>query len=110
MNLEWERYAWHFLHKRNLDIFFLIVGAVVGAFFNWTIVEISIFLIFLWSFLGPLTSRFLMSCALLFLPFMPVFLLLKKPERAEEFSIYMYYFLVMAAIQGIIEVRNENKD
>lgn len=110
MNEEHEHYAQDFIYQRKFDIFLLTIGAAIGVFFNWTIVEIGIFLVFLWSFLGPLSSRFLMGCALFFLPFMPVFLLLKKPERAEEFSVYMYYFLMMAVIQGIIEIRGEKKE
>ena len=110
MNEEYEQQVQHYVEKRKFDIFLLIIGAVIGVFFNWTIVEICIFLIFLWSFLGPLSSHFLMGGALFFLPFIPVFLLLKKPDRAEEFSVYMYYFLVMAVIRGIIEVRGEKEE
>lgn len=99
-----------FVIRRKYDVAFMIAGVFLGIWFNWTTVEILIFLVFLWSILGPIASRFLALPALFFLVTVPVLLTLKRDERAEEFAVYAYYFLVMAVIRAIIEVRNEGKE
>ncbi len=104
-----ERRLRHFLEERKIDILFLVAGAALGITFDWTIVEIVIFLCFLWSFLGPISSRLLAGFSIFFFLFVPVFLIFDRMDRAEEFSIYTYYFLVMAVIRAIIEVRSEEK-
>ncbi|MBI2439709.1 MAG: hypothetical protein HYV45_03885 [Candidatus Moranbacteria bacterium] len=100
----------HFVISRKVDIVLPVLGAVLGVYFDWTMVEIIIFLIFIWSLIGPIPSRLLAGAALLFLLFTPILHLLKRPERAEEFAVYAYYFIVMAVIRGIIEIRGEGKN
>lgn len=95
-----------FVRERKLDAGFLLVGILLGVFFNWNIVEIAIFLVFIWSIIGPIQSRYLALPALFFLSFTPVLLAIGRKEQAEIYAIYAYYFLVMAVIRGIIEVRN----
>ena len=99
-----------FILRRKYDVACMVAGAFLGIWFDWTTVEILIFLVFLWSILGPITSRFLAIPALFFLVTVPVLLTLKRDDRAEEFAIYAYYFLVMAVIRAIIEVRKEEKE
>lgn len=96
-----------FTKNRKMDTVLLLVGIVLGVFLDWTMIEVAIFLIFIWSLLGPIQSRFLAIPALFFLSFTPLLLLLGRDARAEEFAVYAYYFLVMTVIRGIIEVRNE---
>ena len=96
-----------FLKRRKGEILFLVLGLFLGIYFDWAAVQILIFLIFLWSLLGPIASRYLAATALFFLVLTPVLLLLKRTERAEDFAIYAYYFLVMAVIRGIMEIREE---
>lgn len=108
--VNFESYLKEFFKYRKLDIVMLIAGAILGVIFGWSVLEIIIFLVFLWSFLGPISSRILIFPAIFFLAFTPFLLILKFNERAEEFSVYAYYFLVMAVIRGIIEVRKEKKD
>lgn len=100
----------NFVRERKVDIGLLGAGVLMGVFFNWNIVEIAIFLVFLWSVLGPISSRYLVWPALFFLSFTPVLLTLGRKEQAEEYAIYAYYFLVMAVIRGIIEVRRGEED
>ncbi|NCU41938.1 MAG: hypothetical protein EOM19_04430 [Candidatus Moranbacteria bacterium] len=99
-------YLWK---ERRLDILILFFGIFIGAFFEWNIVEIFIFVIFLWSILGPLSSRILAIPALFFLSATPILLMLSREEQAETFAVYAYYFLVMAVIRALWELRNENR-
>lgn len=99
-----------FIKGRKLDMGFLLAGVLLGIFFSWNIVEIAIFAVFIWSIIGPIASRHLAWPALFFLAFTPILLTLGRKVQAEEFAIYAYYFLVMAVIRGIIEVRSESAD
>jgi len=98
----------NFVKERKLDFGFLVVGVLVGMFFNWNIVEIAIFLFFIWSIIGPIASRYIVWPALFFLSFTPILLFMGRKEQAEEYAIYAYYFMVMAVIRGIIEIRQEH--
>lgn len=98
-----------FAKKRKTDVALLLVGMLLGVFLDWTMIEIAIFMLFIWSIVGPIQSRFLAVPALFFLSFTPILLLLGREARAEEFAVYAYYFLVMAVIRGIVEVRLEKR-
>lgn len=100
----------HFIKKRKIDLAFLLAGGVIGLYFDWNIMEILVFLIFIWAVLGSIPSRFFALPALFFLILTPVMLSLAREERAEEFAIYAYYFMVIAVVRAILEVRNEEKE
>ncbi|NCU41312.1 MAG: hypothetical protein EOM19_01140 [Candidatus Moranbacteria bacterium] len=104
--------AWfaHLWKERRVDGGILFLGILTGAFFEWNIVEIFIFVVFLWSILGPLSSRILAIPALFFLSATPILLMLSREEQAETFAVYAYYFLVMAVIRAISELRSENRE
>lgn len=93
-------------HHRRVDAVILIAGVLLGAYFDWNIVEIFIFLVFLGSILGPIPSRLLAVPALFFLAATPILIWLAREEQAETFAVYAYYFLAMAVIRGIVELRN----
>lgn len=96
--------------QRKIDLIIIGVGILLGIFFDWSMMEIIIFSIFIWAIIGPIPSRLLVGPALFFLVFTPVLLMSKREERAEEFAIYAYYFLVMAVITGVIEARKEEEN
>ena len=98
-----------FVVRRKMDVGFLLAGIVFGTLLNLDVIEIIFFAVFIWSIVGPIASRYLALPALFFLAFTPILLVLDREARAEEFAIYAYYFMVMAVIRGIIEVRNEKK-
>lgn len=99
-----------FMKKRKMDLVFLFLGTLIGIYFNWSIVEIVIFLTFLWSILGPISSRILVGPAVFFLCLTPILLTLDREKQAEEFAIYAYFFLVMSVIRAIIEIRAEKEE
>ena len=84
---------------------YLVIGLGLGLYFNWTAVEILLFLFFLWSLLGPIASRYLALITLIFFSFVPLLLFFKRPEQAEEFAVYAYYFFGMAVLRAILEER-----
>jgi hypothetical protein len=96
------------IRKRKKDALFVCVGILLGILLDWTIIEVAIFAIFLWSLLGPIQSRFLAVPALFFLTVTPILLILGRETRAEEFAVYAYYFLAMTVIRGIIEIRQDD--
>ena len=99
-----------FIIHRKVDVGILLVGIIFGTLLNWNVIEIVFFAVFIWSIVGPIASRWLAAPALFFLSFTPVLLLLDRETRAEEFAVYAYYFLVMAVIRGIIEVRSGTEE
>lgn len=102
-----EFFLENYIFSRKTDFVFLLAAIILGVSFEWNIVEIAIFAVFIWSILGPIASRYLAWPALFFLAFTPVLLLFDRDVQAEEFAVYAYYFLVMAVVRGIIEVREE---
>lgn len=93
--------------RDRIDVAMLFAAVLLGIFFDWGIPEVIIFAIFVGIILRPISSRYLALPALFFLSFTPILLVLDREKRAEEFAVYAYYFLVMAVIRGIIEVRSE---
>lgn len=96
--------------KKALNIGLFIVALIMGVYFKWTIMEILIFLIFIGIILRPVASRIMAFPALFFLVLTPFALILKQDILAETFAIYAYYFLIMAVIMGIYEVRQEKDE
>lgn len=99
-----------FVMRRKVDVGFVLAGIILGTVLNWDVIEIIFFAVFIWSIVGPIASRYLAIPALFFLSFTPILLALDREARAEEFAVYAYYFLVMAVIRGIIEVRSGTED
>jgi len=97
------------LTKRNIDVFIIAIAVFVGAYFDWKIIGIVIFVIFIWTILNPIPSRYLALPVLPLLFLTPFFIIFKKPELAERSSIYAYYFLIMTVMMGIYELRKEGK-
>lgn len=88
----------------------ILVAIILGIYLGWENMEITIFAIFVASILHPIDSRYFAAPALFFLALTPFLLILDREAKAEEFAVYAYYFLVMAVIRGIIEVRSEKND
>ena len=85
----------------------VFLALIMGAYFHWNIVEIAILVIFVWTILHPIDSRYLAFLAFFSLILTPLFLVLKKPILAEKASIYAYFFLILAVVMSIYELRKE---
>ncbi len=95
--------------QKKLDIFILLLAFSIGVYFDWAIIEVLIFVLFIGIILKPIPGRILAVPALFCLSLTPVLLIFKKDVRAEEFAIYAYYFLVMAVIMEIYAIRKEER-
>lgn len=98
------------LSKKFLNILIFLLALAMGIYFKWTVPQIITFLILIGIILRPVSSRILAAPALFFLILTPFFLIFKKDIWAESFATYAYYFLIMAVIMGIYEIRKEGKD
>lgn len=98
------------LVENKKDIALVICAIAIGIFYGWSNMEVIIFALFISSILNPIPIRFFASLALFFLILTPVLLIIKGDLRAEEFAVYSYYFLIMAVIMGLIEIRKEKKN
>lgn len=94
--------------KKYANIGIFVIALAMGIYFQWTIMEILIFLIFIGIILRSVSSRILAMPALFFLVLTPFMLIFKQDDWAEKMAIYAYYFLIMAVIMGIREVRKED--
>lgn len=102
--------VWLFFLAHKLDASLFAASVLLGVLFDWDIMEVGIFTIFIAVILGYVSLRSIGIAAIFFLAFTPILLFLDRETRAEEFAVYAYYFLVMAVIRGIIEVRGEARD
>lgn len=93
--------------KKVLNICILLVALAMGIYFQWGIMGTLIFLIFIGTILRPVSSRILAVPALFFLVLTPFALILKRDLVAENLAIWAYYFLILATIMGIYEVRQD---
>lgn len=87
------------------DIFFTALAMFLGVYFKWSAQEIIVFGFFIWIILNPVSSRTVAIPAMFFLSLTPLFLMVGSESYSEKSAIYAYYFLVMAMIMGIYEVR-----
>ncbi len=92
----------------KFDVILLLTAVFIGLYFKWSNMEIIIFVISISSILRPISSRLMAIPALFFLSLTPILLSLERTDRAEEFAVYAYYFLVMSVIMGIYEMKKDS--
>jgi len=96
--------------KKVLNLCFLLAALGMGIYFQWGIMGTLIFIIFIGTILRPVSSRIMAVPALFFLVLTPFALIAKQDVIAENLAIWAYYFLIMATIMGIYEVRQEKDE
>jgi len=96
--------------KKILNICIFLMALGMGIYFKWGIMNTLIFLIFIGIILRPVSSRILAVPALFFLILTPIALIAKQDVIAENLAIYAYYFLILATIMGIYEVRQDKNE
>ena len=94
--------------KKIINSIIILLALGMGIYFHWGLISILIFLIFIAVILRPVSSRILAFPALFFLILTPIALIFEKDDIAENLAIYAYYFLVMATIMAIYEIRKED--
>jgi len=96
-----------YVTQKKVNLVILLIAFLMGLYFDWAVVDALIFVVFIAIILKPIPGRFLAIPALFCLAVTPFLLILEKEERAEEFAIYAYYFLVMAVIMEVYAIRKE---
>jgi len=93
--------------KKVLNICIILLALGMGIYFQWGAMGTLIFVIFIGTILRPVSSRILAFPALFFLILTPIALITKRDLIAENLAIWAYYFLILATIMGIREVRQD---
>lgn len=93
--------------KNAIDILFIGVVIAMGMFLDWKLSEITVFSLFIWIILNPISSRYLAAVAIFFLILTPIFLVSGKIIIADQLAVHAYYFLIMTVMMGIYELRKE---
>jgi len=96
--------------KFALDSIFVVGVVFMGLFLHWKIAEIVIFTFFIWIILNPIPSSYPAAGAIFFLILTPIFLISGNAIIADQIAIYAYYFLIMAVIMGIYELKKEKEE
>jgi len=96
--------------KPVIDGAFVVIVFAMGFFLHWKIYEIALFSLFIWIILNPISSRYLAFGAICFLILTPLFLIGGKKIIADQLAIFAYYFLIMAVMMGIYEVRKDRSE
>jgi hypothetical protein len=91
------------------DLALVLAAVLLGVFYDWTNMEIIIFGLFVAAIIKPIPTRFFAFWALFFLALTPMLIFLERRERAEELAVYAYYFLVLAVMMGVFEIRQKKR-
>jgi len=94
---------------------FLTLSVLFAAFFAWEnfgfeIAETLILAYFGISLVWSLSGRIAAFFALILLVCLPILLIFKEEKIAENFAVYVYYFLCITVIQEIAEFKKSGKD
>lgn len=88
----------------------LIAGFLVGTFLEWPFVEILFLLISVWAIMKEVPSHYFIVPTFFLFGVIPILLSMKRPEQAEEFSVYAYYLIVIAVVLAVLEIRKAKKN
>lgn len=103
-----EKKAKKVFTKRNKSIFFLALAIALGIYLDFKLIEVLIFVIFIWTILNPVAIRYLIIPAFGLLMLAAVFLIFDQRIQAEQAAVYAFYFLIMVAFMGIHEIRKNH--
>lgn len=93
--------------KNKPEIVFLVIGLALGVYLNWETAAIIFFLVLIHVILHPISSRIFSALGVLSLVIMAFMLFWERESRAEEFAIYSFYFLFLAILMAIFEIRKD---
>lgn len=98
-----------YLTKKYFDYGLIAFSLLLGFYLKWDMQNVLIFSFVIWIILNPISSQLLARGALVLLSLVPLLLIIKRENRAEQFAIFAYYFLVMTVAVAIIEFKKEQK-
>lgn len=97
------------MRQRIINIVFLFIALAMGIYLKLTVWDILTLLIFTGVILNPVSSKIIAIPALFLLIFSPLALIFKKIYLSEQLAIYAYYFLILAVIMGIYELKKDSQ-
>jgi len=95
--------------RRNIDYAFVGMACLLGLYLNWNVAIILFFCFIVWFILNPLHSTVLIKIAVFLIVLAPVFLLIKKTDRASQVALFAFFILCLAWIESLIEFRRLKK-
>jgi len=98
-----------YLTKKYLDCALIVFSLLFGFYLQWDIQNIALFSYAIWIVLNPISSRILARVALYLLFFVPLLLIIKRNNQAEQFAVFAFYFLILTLIMAIIEFKKKRK-
>lgn len=96
-----------YITKKYFDYGLIAFSLLLGFYLKWDMQNVLVFSFVIWIILNPISSQLLAKWALISLLFVPLLLTMRRENRAEQFAVLAYYFLVLAVITAIIEFKKE---
>lgn len=96
-----------YLTKKYFDYSIVAFSFLLGFYLRWDIQNVFVFSFVVWIILNPVSSKLLARAALYLLVFVPLLLIMHRDDRAEQFAILAYYFLVLTVIMAIVEFKKD---
>jgi len=97
-----------YLTRKYFDYAIITLSLLLSFYLKWEMQSVIEFSFVIWLILKPIPSKLLSKIALCFLAFVP-FLIVHRADRAEQFAIFAYYFLVLTIIMVVIESTGHRK-
>ena len=98
-----------YLTRKYFDYAIITLSLLLSFYLKWEMQSVIEFSFVIWLILKPIPSKLLSKIALCFLAFVPFFLIVHRADRAEQFAIFAYYFLVLTIIMVVIESTGHRK-
>lgn len=95
-----------FSPKTIIEIALFAVSVSMGIYFQWEILNLIFFLVFLRLIIHPIPSRFPAGVAIAFLVVTALLLVFKMNDLAEKTAILAYYSMILIVVMAISE-KNE---
>lgn len=95
--------------KMCLEAGLLLLSLGMGIYFQWEIVNLIFFLLFVVLILHPVASRFAAFGAIGFLVVTAILLAVKQSDWAETCAIWAYYLMIFTAMLSFFELHEEEE-
>lgn len=97
------------LSKKYLDYFFICISILLGCYLNWSYPQIGFFVLMVWLVLRPVKSHILAKISFVALILVPILLILRRHEKAEDFAVTAFIFLFFSVVMTIYENMEQSK-
>ncbi|MFA6973566.1 MAG: hypothetical protein WC238_02375 [Parcubacteria group bacterium] len=93
-----------FPSPRNVvEIIFLALAVAMAAYFQWELMNLAFFLVFLHLLIHPIPSRFPAGAAIAFLVLTALLLVFGMKDWAEKMAVLAYYSMILIVVMALYE-------